>query len=113
MKDIHFKNFFGSKKNKIVVGPALAWPINFIRDWKMVVLIFAVGLVLLSLFAWNIYLSDKLAGGYLASEVVPADTIIKTIDQKKLNNNLLILETRRADYLKTKSAGLKLVDPAI
>ncbi len=113
MKKIDFKKLFKKKNNQITVGPALAWPINFIRDWKMVVLIFAVGLVLLSLFAWNIYLSDQIAGGYLASEAVPADTIIKTIDQKKLNNNLLILETRRADYLKIKSSGLKLVDPAL
>lgn len=113
MKKIDFKKFFGRKSNTIIVGPALAWPINFIRDWKMVVLVFAVGLASLSIFSWKIYLSNQIAGGYLASEAVLSDTIIKTIDQKKLSNNLLILETRGADYLKAKSADLKSVDPAI
>jgi len=113
MKKIDFKKFFRRKSNTIIVGPALAWPINFIRDWKMVVLVFAVGLASLSIFSWKIYLSNQIAGGYLASEAVLSDTIIKTIDQKKLSNNLLILETRGTDYLKVKSAGLKLVNPAI
>jgi hypothetical protein len=86
---------------------------NSIRDWKIIVLFFALILFALSFFAWQIYLSNQIAGGYLAPEIETSDTIIKTIDQKRLQADLLLLENRQTEYLKLKADRLKLVDPAI
>ena len=86
---------------------------NFMRDWKIGVLAFAVGLVLLSVFAWRIFLSDQIAGGYLAPQVTSLDSSIKSLDQKKLQVDILLLETKQADYLKLKANPPKVIDPSL
>jgi hypothetical protein len=110
---IKLNKIFKIKKEISMPKTSLAWPVNFVRDWKIIVLFFAVGLVLLSLFSWKIYLSDKIAGGYLSSTLEQSTPITKTIDQKKLKNVLFILETKETDYLKTKFNTPKIVDPAL
>lgn len=90
-----------------------SWPIHANRDWKIIVLIFATGLIVLSLFAWRIYLSEKIGGGFLAQEVPPADALTSTVNNQKLEAGLIILETRQADFLKIKADQTKLIDPSI
>jgi hypothetical protein len=113
MKNIDLKNIFRRKNKKIDQGHSLAWPIYYIRDWKIMVLCFAVGLVLLSLFAWKIYLSNQIAGGYLAPVIESSSAKTRTVDIKKLEASLLILEDQQAEYLKFKSNRNKLIDPGL
>lgn len=77
------------------------------------VLCFAVGLIFLSFFAWRIYLSNEIAGGYLTPAVEISSQTIKTIDKKKLEADILIWENKQADYLMLKSKPNKLIDPAL
>lgn len=92
---------------------SMAWPIHFARDWKIVVLVFAAALIFLSFFSWKIYLSDKIGGGYFASELVTTDISVKTIDKNRLQADLLLLETKQADFLKLKATQSKPVDSSL
>jgi hypothetical protein len=113
MKKINLKNLLKRKAESIKFGTTPAWPIHHIRDWKILVYTFAIGLIAISIFSWQIYLSNEIAGGYLniqdANQQVPA----KAINLKKLQADLLILETRQTDYLKIKANPVKLVDPSL
>ena len=113
MKIADFKNLIIKKRQISNIGNSAAWPITFIRDWKIIVLAFAIGLISLSAFAWQIYLSDQIAGGYLAPSVENMSLSVKTVDIKKLNADLLMLQTRQADYLKSKANPVKMVDPSL
>lgn len=86
---------------------------NYMRDWKIIVLVFAGGLVLLSVFAWQIYLSNQIAGGFLSlTEEVPA-VPIRTISEKRLRADLEILQNRQTDFSKNKNNPVKLIDPVL
>ena len=111
--NIDFKSLFKKKPETVDFEGTAAWPVHFMRDWKILVLVFAVGLISLSAFSWQIYLSDKIAGGYLAPAMESSDVLIKTIDQKRLRADLLILQTKQSDYLKLKANQPKLVDPSL
>ena len=117
MKKINFnlnlKNLFKKKVKAADLDSAAAWPVHFMRDWKIGVITFAVGLILLSAFAWQVYLSDKIGGGYLAPEPTPAETAAKTIDKSKLQADLLGLQTKQAAGLKLETSQPKLVDPSL
>jgi hypothetical protein len=102
-----------SDQNKTMIKEIYNKNINYIRDWKIVVLIFAIGLISLSLFAWRIYLSNKIAGGYLEPVTEPSGSSLKMIDLKKLQADLLQLETKQADYLKAKAKQNSLIDPSL
>ncbi|MFA7252854.1 MAG: hypothetical protein WC027_03285 [Candidatus Paceibacterota bacterium] len=82
------------------------------RDWKIMVLIFAVGLISLSIFAWQIYLSDKIGGGYLSPTITAPETNTKTVDKKRLQADIMIFETRADEYQKLKTSP-KVVDPSL
>lgn len=97
----------------MISKPITAWPINYIRDWKILVTGFAVILIILSIFSWQIYLSNKIAGGYLAPKALPADIAVSTIDKSRLQNILLLLTNKQNEYFLQKSNQQKLVDPAI
>jgi hypothetical protein len=113
MKNIDLKNIFKKREEKVTAGPAMAYPVHFVRDWKIMVLCFAVGFIALSIFSWQIYLSNEIAGGYLSSEAVSTEPTTKPIDQKKLKANILIMETRQAEFLKIKANRSKLIDPSL
>jgi hypothetical protein len=113
MIKIDFKKIFTRGVDVKGGGKEETWPVNFARDWKIVVLVFAVGIISLSLFAWRIYLSNQIAGGYLAPEISPTSVSIKTVDEKRLQTDLLILETKQADFIKAKSGFVKMVDPSL
>ena len=113
MKKINLQNIFGSQEKKIEGGSVWAMPVHFVRDWKIMVSIFAGGLILLSLFAWRIYLSNRIAGGYLTPSTESNDLSLKTIDQKRLEADLLLLENKQTEFLKTKASGLKPIDPSL
>lgn len=103
MKKLNFKKVFKNIKK----------PTRSIqRDWKVMVLIFAVGLISLSIFAWQIYLSDKIGGGYLSPTITAPETNTKIIDKKRLQTDIMIFENRAEEYLKLK-AGPKVVDPSL
>jgi hypothetical protein len=86
---------------------------NPLRDWKIMVICFAIGLIILSFFAWRIYLSNKIAGGYLAPTIESSSQITKTVDKKRLDADILILENKQNNYLKLKSSTTKLIDPSL
>ena len=64
-------------------------------------------------FSWQIYLSNEIAGGYLSSDVVPTESLAKAIDQKKLDADILILQTKQAEFLKIKANRMKMIDPSL
>jgi hypothetical protein len=74
--------------------------IDAVRDWKIILCLFALGLIFLSLFSLKIYLSSQIGGGYLGEEIAPIDTSIKMIDQKKLDASISLLENRSVEQLK-------------
>ena len=113
MVKIDLKNIFGKKTEEITFGYSPAWPVNYIRDWKILVLIFAIGLAGLSIFAWRIYLSDKIAGGYLASEIKESDISVVTLDVNKLKADLNTLQLKQTNFIKVKVDPVKLVDPSL
>jgi hypothetical protein len=113
MKNINLNDLFIRKKQTTNLEPTVAWPVHFLRDWKILVLIFAIGLISLSLFSWKIYLSNQIGGGYLPTEDVSSDTSVRIINQKKLQTNVLILENKQAEYLKQKNNQTKPVDPSL
>ena len=84
-----------------------------IRDWKIIVSVFAIILISLSIFAWRIDLSNQIAGGYFMQEVTMTDPLLKTLDKKKLDAGLLILKTKEAEFLKLKANRPKSVDPSL
>jgi hypothetical protein len=86
---------------------------NAVRDWKIMVSVFAFCLVALSGFAWQIYLSDKIGGGYLAPATeAPADSV-NVVDQKKLGASLSTLQIKQANYIKLKAEHPRSVDPSL
>lgn len=111
MKKINLKNIF-SKTVNFNPKKEEVWPTQFARDWKIIVLVFALGLLIVSFFAWQIYLSDKIGGGFL-SEEVPLVSNIDTLDTKRLKADLLILETHQSDYQSIKANQPKIVDPSL
>ena len=113
MKKINFNNVFKKKTVPPDFGKSVAWPVNAIRDWKIVVLIFAVGVIVLSVFALYIYSSNQIGGGYLTSDTVNPDIAVKTLNLKKLEADISVLENKQADFLKLKATRPKLVDPAL
>jgi hypothetical protein len=80
--------------------------INPARDWKIMISLFALGLVLLSLFAWNVYLSSQIGGGYFTKDKSQENISVKMIDQNKLQSDLLLLENRPA-------AVSRVIDPSL
>lgn len=113
MIKINIKNIFNSRKKTKNIDNSSVWPTHYLRDWKIIVLGFALGLLFLSIFSWQIYLSNQIAGGYLVPTEVVKNTSVTTINQKRLDAQILLLETRQADYLKLKANKLKLVDPSL
>ena len=111
--NINFKELFQRNNQKLIPEGSIAWPVNFFRDWKRIVITFAIGLLLMSAFAWQIYLSDKIAGGYLAPVIEQTDLSVKTLDKKRLKADVIFLDTRQADYLKLKASRTTMVDPAL
>lgn len=87
--------------------------IDSLRDWKIITWLFALGLILLSLFAWNVYLSSQIGGGYFGMVSDQSETATPTIDQKRLQADLKILEARQADLVRTKAGQTKLIDPSL
>lgn len=112
MKKINFKNLFKAGNRSDDFGTAVAWPVNFVRDWRVIVLIFAVGLIFLSSFGLQIYLSNQIAGGYLTPILSSSDATVKTINLKKLNTDVAIMDARQVNFNKLKSTQSKLADPS-
>lgn len=110
---MNLQNIFGTKKEKINTPPAFSGGRNYLRAWKTMVCFFAIGLVLLSFFSWQIYLSSKIGGGYLSPESVPSGAIVKNVDKKRLQNDILIVETKQVEYLKLKADNQKVADPSM
>jgi len=109
---IGFKKFFQIKTD-YNLGPSLAYPVHFVKHWKIMVLCFAIGLMVLSIFSWRIYLSNEIGGGYLKSEALPEESFLKIIDKKKLQADIQILENKQIEFMNIKSNRSKLVDPSL
>lgn len=82
------------------------------RDWIKIIIFFAFGLILISSLAWQIYLSDKLGGGYLSSEFIETDVFVKTINKDKLLKNIEIMEAKEKSFETIKNSKPSLIDPS-
>jgi hypothetical protein len=112
MKKITFKKFFRRHPKSVKTEAAVYSNRSYVRDWKIIVCVFTVIMFLISFYAWKIYLSNEIGGGYLASEPITEPTAAKTIDLKKLQSALLLFEARQADFQKIKD-GPRIVDPSL
>lgn len=83
------------------------------RDWKIIISLFAIFWCIVSAFAWQVYLSDKIGGGYFDVELLESDVPTQTIDKNKLHNDLLILEKSQAEFTRLKSGQGKMIDPSL
>lgn len=83
------------------------------RDWKIILFIFASGLIFLSIFAMRIYLSDRVGGGFWTSFIETSDVSVKTIDNSRLQSDLLILDTRQTNFSELSDTRTELVDPSL
>jgi len=113
MKKINFKFLLKKKNTSGDINLVTAWPVNYARDWKIMVLVFAVGLILLSIFSWRIYLGNKIAGGYFVPEINSADVPTKIVDLSRLRNNLLLLDAMQEAFSEFKKDRPKMVDPSL
>ena len=77
-----------------------------VRDWQIIISLFTLGLIILSFFAWRIYLSGQIGGGYFNLDSVVSDNTLQTIDQKQLRADILLLQNRSYNQLKT-------IDPSL
>jgi hypothetical protein len=107
MIKINFKNLFKKKVNVPEAMPSVAWPLYYVRDWRIAVLVFAVGMISLTIFSWQIYLSDKIAGGYFEPKTEFSTISVKTINEKKLKEDISLLESRQADFIILQTKGSK------
>lgn len=112
MRKADLKKFFTLQKPKKEFGRPVAVTMPFMRDWKIIVCVFAVGMISLSLLAWQIYLSDKLGGGYLSEEIDSQSATVRTVDKKRLETNILLFEARQADFDQLKTSP-HVFDPSI
>ena len=113
MKNINLQNIFKKQPTVVLSNGVISWPGKMFRDWKIMVYVFAIGLAILSFFAWKIYLSDQIAGGYFSPEDVSGTASVKILDTKKLNADLLIMQAKKDAYTRLKTNPVKVVDPAI
>lgn len=77
-----------------------------LRDWKIVITIFAVFWAIISALAWQVYLSDKMGGGYFKLDLPVAEEKTRVIDEKRLQRDILLLE-------KVAAPTLKVIDPSL
>lgn len=82
------------------------------RDWRVIVWIFGVALVIVSAFAWKIYLSDKIGGGYFSPETGTTENQTRVIDTKRLKKAVMISEKRALDSANLKNNLLRPADPS-
>ncbi len=111
MKNINLKSlFYTENKNTDELKNRKFYTI-VLCDWKRLILGFAFVLIILSLFAWKIYLSNQIGGGFLKIPKDYPNAAVRTIDLKKIENTVDILKQRESDFLKIKSERTKLSDP--
>jgi hypothetical protein len=113
MEKINFKKLFKKQPDSMALNTATPWPGKVERDWRILVYCFAIGLASLSVFAWKIYLSDQIAGGYFVPEASSSNISVKVLDEKKLKADLLIMQGKQGDFVKLKTNPPKVVDPAL
>ena len=87
--------------------------IDPVRDWKIIITFFTLGLLVISIFSWKLYLSGEIGGGYFTDKLSPIDTTKQLIDKNKLQSLISTLETKQADFLKIKAGQGKLIDPSL
>jgi hypothetical protein len=111
MKNINLNNLFQHHKkltNKVSEEIPYA---RVLRDWRISTLTFAVILIVLSLLAWQVYLSREIGGGYLNVENTSSDLLVKIVDEKRLEATISRMKERESAFLKIKSDRTKLGDP--
>lgn len=112
MKKNNLKNLF-QKDKKIV--KKISNPFSYERvfhDWRILTLSFGVLLVIFSFFAWKIYLSLEVGGGYIKVENSNSDILIKIIDEKRLEKSIYTIKERESNFLKIESEPTELTNPA-
>ena len=113
MKKINLKNLFRKSRKKSNPEEVFVSTINLDRDWKIIVVLFAIAMIALSLFSWHIYLSDKIAAGYLTPLTSPEESVVKTVDQERLEADILLFDNRQANFNALRSGQNKFLDPSL
>ena len=87
--------------------------IFLVNYWKTVILFFLAGLFIVSGFAWMVYLGNKIGGDYFASEPLIIDPQAFSIDKERIQADLLLLQAKQVDLLKSKADHPQLIDPSL
>lgn len=87
--------------------------INPSRDWRIIVSSFALVLIIISVFSWQIYLSEKIGGGYFSKQEPAVESATRAIDIKRLKRAVLIFEKRAKSFSDIKSNLLHSIDPSL
>lgn len=87
--------------------------INLELHWKIIISIFAIGWSIISIFAWQIYLSKHIGGGYFNIDIPQDELIVRTINKDRLQKDLLILENQQLNFSKIKTNQSKVIDPSL
>ena len=93
------KNFFSN------ISPA--------RDWNILVIIFGLMLLLISIVAWQIYLSNQIGGGYVSSNEPSGQAIVKSIDLNRLDISIGQIEKRNQIFNSILPKGGQIIDPSL
>ncbi len=84
-----------------------------VRDWNIIVFSFGLLLIVISIVAWQIYLSNKLGGGYINTTNQTSAANRPILSESKLSETLDVLAKRKNNSLSPKNYLIKVVDPAI
>ena len=83
------------------------------RDWEIIVSVFALAFVVITFFAWRVYLSNQIGGGYFGGEKVSDDSYIRVIDRGRLEKCIETIKERTLEYEKFKNRPSSIVGPSI
>lgn len=81
------------------------------RDWLLIIFVFALLLLALSIIAWQIYLSNKIGGGYIKIVEDNISVSVKSIDLKRLDASVNLLDIRSERFSALSRETLRLIDP--
>jgi hypothetical protein len=101
------------KTNKQIKNNYVHDEINFRRHWTIIVWAFVIIFFSISFLAWQIYLSNQIAGGLGTLEESDSSETELTLDEGKILEALSIMETRQNGFGNSTNTSKKVVDPAL
>ena len=106
--NIDLGKLFKGKKNTI----DLKKEILPTKDWKYVVITFAIINLCISVFVWILFTSDKIGGGILNNSLDLADPVIISVDKKRLSNDVNFMNQKIESFSDLKENKTVVKDPS-